>query len=429
MKEEFLHFVWNTRNFNFIGLKTTEGKTVDILQFGLSNDGGGPDFKNAQLRIDGTLWAGNIEMHLVASEWDRHGHSSDPGYNSVILHVVMEEDRPIYIHRRRLACIELKGRINPGLFASYRRLIQTRSWVPCQGHLKDVPEIKKTMWLDRMLVERLQTKTKHIGTLLEETVNDWHTVYCRLVIAAFGFGVNGPAFERLSRCITFKQFVQVGNKPQAVEALLFGCAGMLNRIFIDPYPQGLQKEFEHYARKFNLQCMNDHAWDWGRVRPANFPSIRIAQLAQILVRGTELLDVTCTADNLTKIEAMFRVTASEYWQDHSDFDRPSRSRRKSIGRQSVNTILINAVLPFLFSYGKQKSLDSISDRAVNFMAKMTAESNHITRRWKSISMPNDHAGHSQGLIHLKREYCDRHECTKCAIGHHLLLNQEPDKHV
>lgn len=427
MKEEFLHFVWNTRNFNFIGLKTTEGKPVEILDFGLLNDGGGPDFHNARLRIDGTTWAGNIEMHVMASDWDRHGHGSDPKYDSVILHVVLEEDTPIRHRHRRLPCIELRGRINHNILGNYRRLLQSRAWVPCENHLEHIDDLQKQILLERMLAERLESKVQPIYAMLGESQNDWDSVFIRLLIERFGFGANQAPFARLARLVPVREILRKANTLVEIEAILFGCAGMLNRIFIDPYPVRLQQLFHHSAHKLQLQAMNAEAWEWGRVRPANFPTIRIAQLCRLLAQASVLTKHLLHMQSVEELRSLFRVEVSEYWQDHPTFDRKTEQRAKALGSSTINTLLINAVIPFLFSFGKLRSQQQICDRAVNFASAIKPEMHRITKRWMECTMPNTSAGHSQALIHLKKVYCDKHRCSYCTIGQRLLAKQtNPD---
>ncbi|MDX1479020.1 MAG: DUF2851 family protein [Saprospiraceae bacterium] len=429
MKEAFLHYVWNTRSFDLTALRTTDGKTVEILDFGRINEKGGPDFKFAIIILDGVRWAGNIEMHLLASEWDQHGHSGDPNYESVILHVVLEEDRPVYMGQRRLPCIEMRGRIHAGVLASYRKLLEARSWVPCAGHLASVPPMIKHAWLERMVVARLEAKSADIRDLLRDTRQDWHEVLYRLILRAFGFGVNRAAFERLARLVPYRLIMQYQTNLIRVEALLFGCAGMLNQIFIDAYPGQLQQEFFHLMHKHSLQSMQARAWEWGRVRPANFPTIRIAQLARLLAGNPDLLQAVCTASNPRELADLFKTEVSPYWQDHGHFDRSGKPGSKRLGQQSVRVVLVNAIIPFLFNYGRHTGDEVISERAVNFMADMKPEINQVTRRWEAAGMPNDTASDSQGLIHLKRTYCQHFRCTSCAIGHHLLKQPEQDTHV
>ena len=275
-----------------------------------------------------------------------------------------------------------------------------------------------------MMIERLQQKAARVEMMLQDTNNDWHTVLMRLLFQAFGFGTNRAPFERLVRLVSYRQMSQHRNDLTRVEAMLFGCAGMLNQIFVDDYPNRLQREFYHLARKYDLRCMQARAWQWGRVRPANFPTMRIAQLATLMTRYDDLLQVLSEATQMKELHNIFSVKASPYWREHSNFDRPGRAGAKQLGTQSTTVILINAIVPFLFCYGRKTGKEAISERAVNFMADMKPEFNQITKRWMRAGLSNRHAGDSQGMIHLKRNYCDQFMCTSCAIGHHLLKNTD-----
>ena len=424
MKEEFLHFVWRTQNFDFSNLRTTSGETVEVIDFGHLNLAGGPDFKQGRLRIDGTLWAGNIEMHLASSDWHRHKHSEDPNYESVILHVVLEDDQPVYINGRRLPCVTLKRRIPAGLLARYGRLMQLRSWIPCQQHIMHVPDIKKEAVVDRMLVERLEEKARRIRVLLDESHSDWDEALYRVIARGFGFGQNGVPFERLSRLLPVRLLYQQGGNLEAIEAMLFGVAGMLNKIFIDDYPARLQKEYNHLSRKYGLQAMDSRAWEWGKVRPANFPTIRIAQFCALLSGGQDLMRDVLDVSGIDVLRRRFDAQASDYWTTHTDFDRPSKTRRKKLGNSSIDRLLINSIVPFMFTYGKHRHNDEMTDAAIDMMHQISPEKNNITNRWSALGMPNHTAGQSQGLLQLKRAYCSNHRCVECSIGSHILLNEK-----
>ncbi len=425
MSEDFLHYIWRTKNFAFTDLCTTEGLSVEILDFGYHNHEGGPDFKNCKAVIDGTFWAGNIEMHLSCSDWIKHGHSGDPAYESVILHVVLEEDAQIFIGDRKIPCLELRGKIPAEILSRYRKLMQLESWVPCQAHLPKVPDFTKEVCLERMLIERLEMRTDYFSDLQRAKDGDWEEVLYISLARSFGFKSNGDPLERLARLIPLKMIRSMRDDPIAIEALFFGMAGMLNRIFVDAYPIELQKRFAHLAHKHHLRPMDNRVWQWGRQRPANFPTIRIAQFARFISASEHLISHLVEAESLKSVEGMFFVGRSMYWEDHSDFDRPSKSRARSLGAGSVYSILINSVCPFLFIYGKYRGSEHLCERALDYFMEIPAEQHRITRGWTGVGMPNLHAGHSQALIHLKATYCNHHKCPACSIGNHILTKPEP----
>ncbi len=423
MTEDFLHYVWRTRNFNFKNLITTDGLVVEVLDFGQWNTNAGPDFLMGRVTIDGTEWVGNIEMHLSSSEWNRHSHTNDPAYESVILHVVLEEDVPIYAGRQRIPCIELKDRIDHRLLGQYLRLIATESWVPCAMHLERVPAITRSVWIERMLIERIQTRTEMIYVLLEETQDDWEEVFYRCLASAYGFKINSAPMSRLSRLVHLKHIYKHLDSPLQLEAMFFGCAGMLNKIFEEEYPMQLQKEFAHLSSKYQLGAMDARAWSWGRLRPANFPTIRIAQFASVMENFPGLFRRILESPDIGVLRSFFMTTVSSYWNTHSDFDKPAHMVSKQIGRQSVDGILINTVVPFLFCYGKRRGEEFVG-YALDLISALPSEENTITRHWSAITMPNQNAGHSQALIHLKREYCDSRRCVVCAIGNQILSSTQ-----
>ncbi len=425
MTEDFLHYIWRTKNFAFTDLRTTEGLKVEILDFGYHNHEAGPDFKNCRAVIDGTFWAGNIEMHLSSSDWIKHKHSADPAYESVVLHVVLEEDVPVFIGDRKLPCLELRGRIPGEILSRYQKLMQLESWVPCEAHLGDVPDFTKEVCLERMLVERLEMRTDYFRNLQLANDGDWEEVLYISLARSFGFKSNSDPLERLARLIPLKIVKAMRDDPIEIEALFFGMAGMLNRIFIDAYPLELQKRFAHLAHKHDLRPMDQRSWQWGRLRPANFPTIRIAQFARFIGATEHLISQLVQAVSVESMRGMFFVGRSMYWEDHSDFDKPSKKRARSLGTGSVYSILINSVCPFLFIYGKYRGSEQLCERAVDYFMEIPAEKHRITRGWTRIGMPNLNAGHSQALIHLKAHYCNHHKCPSCSIGNHILTKPEP----
>jgi hypothetical protein len=425
MTEEFIQFIWRTRNFNFTDLKTTEGVTVEILDFGLPNSNAGPDFLLARMLIDGTEWAGSVEIHTRASEWNRHGHTTDPAYQTVILHVVLEEDIPVYAGMRRVNCIELYNRIDHSFIGKYLRLIAEETWVPCAHHLSLVPELHRNVWLDRMLAERLTSKFNVIDQFLKDTNEDWEVVFYYCLASAYGFKWNSAPFLRLARALPLRCIYKHIDSSIQTEAMLFGTAGFLNRIFNDEYPVALQKEYVHLSTKYNLHPLPEHAWTWGKLRPANFPSIRIAQFAALMPHFQGLFRALLESKNVDTLQSLFMVPVHPYWNSHSAFDRKASLPHRSLGADSAVSILINTVVPFMYCYGKRRGDTYASERALHLMTLLPGEQNTITKHWQEIGMTNAHAGESQGLIHLKREYCDRRSCVSCAIGNYIITaNQQ-----
>ncbi len=421
MKENFLHFIWRWRRFNALDLHSTEGLPIEILQPGEWNHHAGPDFFNARLRIGNTTWAGNVELHLKSSEWIAHRHSEDPAYDNVVLHVVLQEDQPILrANGERIPCLELQGRIPPKILENYQRLENERAWIPCQNFFQNTPGILRLNWLDRMLVERLEQKTSAIAQVLTITENHWEEAFYRLLARSFGLKVNAEPFEILARSLPLNIVARHKNDLKQVEALVFGQAGMLNRHFEDKHPRALAKEYEFLRHKYSLTPMDAGQWKFLRLRPANFPSIRLAQFAALLHRSVNLFSQMLEVENIRELEHHFEVHLDGYWLDHFQFDKPSTRRPKNLGRDFVHLLVINTVVPFLFHWGRTKMLPELEKRALGLLEQLPPESNTIVQEWETLGLKAKNAYETQAIIHLKTQWCDPKRCLECAIGNAIL---------
>jgi hypothetical protein len=421
MKEEFLHFVWQMQRFDIRHLHTTEGESVDILSFGQYNRDAGPDFQECRVRIGDTTWAGTVEMHVKASDWHKHQHSHDPAYDNVILHVVLEEDEKI---RRRtgacIPCLEMRPLLSTRLLADYQRLIHSGLWIPCAAQIGDVPAIYHHNWQARLLAERLEEKTYYLKSILQANGNDWDQSYFQLLARHLGMKVNDDPFEQLARQVPLSLLGKHRDNLQDMEALLFGQAGFLEGPFVEHYPSRLQEKFRHFRRKYKLEPMDVHRWRFLRLRPANFPTVRIAQLARLLHQSTRLLGKTIAAEQVKELENMFDLQLSSYWLTHYHFEKPSVRKQKALGKPAIHNLIINAVAPTLFLYGNSRSKEELCEKAISFLEALPAESNTIIGKWKELGLEVDNAGPSQALLHLKKAYCSRSRCLDCAIGTWLL---------
>ncbi|MBC7773881.1 MAG: DUF2851 family protein [Phycisphaerae bacterium] len=421
MRESFLHFLWRTRRFNAQNLLTTENQPIEIQIVGEQNTHAGPDFFNARLRIGDTIWAGNVEMHLQSSEWIVHGHCNDPAYDNVVLHVVLEEDQPILRgNGERIPCLELKDRIPPKILENYERLEHEQAWIPCQHFFRQVPVVIRLNWLDRLLVERLEMKTTAIAEALQATENHWEEAFYRLLARNFGLKVNAEPFEALARSLPLLTLAKHKSSLLQVEALLFGQAGFLQEKLKDEWPIELAREYRHLAHKYGLEPLPKSQWKFLRLRPANFPTVRLAQFAGLIHQSAHLFSKILEANNLREIENLFDVQPSGYWSDHFQFDKPSIKREKTLGRDFVHLVVINTIVPFLFHYGKTKELEAPQKRALALLEELPPESNTILDGWTALSVPARHAFQTQALIHLKTRYCDQKRCLECAVGNAIL---------
>lgn len=422
MKEEFLHYIWRTKSFALSNLKSTDGEKIHPQYFGDYNTNAGPDFLNAKIKIGDTLWAGSVEIHIRSSDWYRHKHEINPAYDNVILHVVYDDDEDICRHfDQKIVCLELKNRIPKEVFENYTRLISNENWVACEQHIHKTNPITKGLLLDRVLVERLEQKTKNIALLLKGNTGDWESTFYQVLAIGLGSKVNAPAFENLSRITPLKVLEKHKNNLFQIEALLFGQAGMLaGKKFEEDYPRKLQKEYAHLQKLYSLNPMAEVNWNFMRMRPANFPTIRIAQLAKLLYQTHHLFSKTLAVKNLEEIENMLRVKLSNYWDNHYRFNKASITRKKSIGKNMLHLLAINCITPFLFYYGRNKKEQKFKDLAIRLLQEIPAEKNSIISKWSQLQMECISAYESQALLHLKKNYCDQKRCTECSIGVQIL---------
>lgn len=421
MKEELLHYAWRMQRFSRTDLQTTDGQPIEILHLGFHNTHAGPDFLNARLRIDGTLWAGHVEMHLRSSDWMQHGHQRDPAYENVILHVVFEEDLPI----RRAAgstipCLEMKQRISRRLAAHYQRLVQSEQWVPCASSLESVSELARNLWLDRLAAERLEEKASHIAQQLARNQESWEETFYQFLARSFGGKVNAEPMQMLAEKTPLLLLSKYRHSLFQMEALLFGQSGLLQGPFEDEYPRRLQQEYHFLQHKHGLHPLPPQTWKFLRLRPANFPTVRIAQLATLLHQQTGLFSRALAARNTAELENLFEVKLSNYWWSHYTFDKPSARQRKALGLPSVRLIIINTIAPLLFLYGQRKADDRLQEHALNLLETLSPERNAVIERWQAHGMKAASAYQSQALLQLKSKYCDRRRCLECAIGSALL---------
>ena len=426
MREDFLHYLWRMRLFDASHLQTTDGQTLEVLHPGAPNLHGGPDFLDARLRLDGTLWAGNVELHLRSSDWRRHRHQEDPAYGNVILHVVLEEDEPAFLPGGQpLPCLELKRRIPPRLQHTYLRLLNAAHWVPCQPFLPDIPQSMVRLWLDRCLVERLERKAEPIVQTLETTRGHWEETFYRFLARNFGLRTNAQPFEMLARSLPLTVLGRHHDSLFQLEALLFGQAGLLQGPFREAYPERLRTEYRFLQEKYELTPLDAGLWRFLRMRPANFPTLRIAQFARLLHRSVHLFRRVLEAPDVPSLERLFEVRLDGYWAEHYRFDKPAPVRSRKLGRAAVHLLLINTVAPFLFLYGRRQGAETQCEQAFRILEALPAENNRILRGWKNLGITAENAYLSQALIQLKENYCDERRCVHCAIGDRIL--RKPQK--
>lgn len=425
LREDFLHYVWRFKQFDLQELKTTQGETIHIFDFGSYNTNGGADFINAKIKIGETIWAGNVEIHTLASEWYKHQHQNNPAYNNVILHVVWENDETIQrISGDEIPTFELKSRVSLKLKNSYLKLLHEQAWIPCANQIEQVSEFTKSNWLDRLLIERLEQKTSIIETALEHNQQNWEETFYQMIARNFGLKINVEPFERLAQSLPLITLAKHKNDLFQIEALLFGQAGFLKDNFEEAYPNRLKKEYEFLKHKYGLQPIPKTMWQFLRLRPPSFPTIRLAQFAVLIHQSLHLFSKILEAESPKAIESLLKVEVSGYWLSHYVLDKPSKTRKKSLGKSTIHLIIINTIVPFLFLYGQMKGEEVYKDKAFRLLESLPAEKNSIIDNWKNLNLKAENACQSQALLQLKKHYCDQKKCLHCGIGNAILKKEK-----
>ena len=417
--EQLLHYVWKHKIFPLKELKTTTGQQVEVIDTGLANTDAGPDFFNAKLKLDGVLWIGNIEIHERSSDWFKHGHHSDAGYNSVILHIASEIDTEISrsngerIPQIQLICPE-------AVRTNYKELLETDSYPPCYRIIPSLPPFTAHSWMTALQMERFEQKATLLNERLKRCQGNWEDAFFITLARNFGFGLNGDAFETWAHRLPFRAVDKHRNDLFQIEAIFFGQAGILEDSDGDGYYLRLKKEYTYLQHKFGLIPMDASLWRFLRLRPANFPHIRIAQLACLYHRAYGLLSRIMETETLQGVRDILKGGTSEYWLTHYTFGGSSPSRPKTLSNTSLDLLIINTVVTFLYAYGLHKGNRVLCARAGSFLEELKAENNYITRMWEQCGMKASNAADSQALIQLKKEYCDKKKCLYCRIGYEYL---------
>ena len=415
MKETFLYYLWEHRLITRTLITNTK-QPVQVINPGYRNMDSGPDFLEARIIIGEQLWAGNVEIHVRTSDWNRHGHQHDKAYNNVVLHVVYEHDTDV----NEIPVLEVKGHFELELLEQYERLIASRHWIACERSLEQVSPFVKLSCLDRMAIERLEDKSNAVAKLLNANKFDWEDTLYRLLLRYFGLKVNNEAFEYLANILPFKTLLKHGDQLLQVEAMLMGCAGFLNHEFQEQYPMLLKREFNVMRAKFGLLAMPEARWKFMRMRPVNFPTVRLAQLAQMIHLNGCLFSKIKEAEDVAEAKRLFNVKASDYWDTHYRFENESEYKPKHLGEETANVLMINAVVPLIFCYGKFHKEDSYCEKALRFLEEIDAEDNNIIRQFNAIGMTTCNAMQSQALLQLYNIYCKRKRCLECRLGNVLL---------
>lgn len=413
--EKLLQYIWQFQYFNKSELLTSAGEKLQIIFPGKLNTNQGPDFTNAQIKIDNTTLVGSIELHLKASQWNEHGHSNDANYKNVILHVVFEND----LSQSSVPVLELQPRISNLLLDRYTALMNASSFIPCTNAVSEVKEITWLSWKERLLAERLTRKSSIVFKFLEENNAHWEETFWWMLARNFGMKVNTEAFESMARTIPVNLLAKHKHQIHQLEALLFGQAGLLNETFTEDYPKLLQREYLFLKKKYDLNPIHNRV-HFLRMRPGNFPTIRLSQLAGLIQNSAHLFSKVLEIEKLPEVKKLFDVTANDYWYYHYRFDEASSFKKKTIGKDMIDNVIINTIVPVLFAYGLYHKEENYKNKAILWLEDLPAETNSITKGFADLKLYSQSAFDSQSFIELKTQYCDNKHCLQCAIGNVLL---------
>ncbi len=421
MREDFVHYIWKLQKWKALPLYTSDGGQVDVLATGIPNQVSGPDFFNAQLIIDRQRWAGNVEIHVRSSDWYVHNHQIDPAYDSVILHVVWEHDTEVLRKDgTAIPVLEVSEYIPQELKEKYQRLFtKTRHWIPCEGQLNTVDKLVIDTWLERLYVERLQQKAEAIQGLLDMLHNDWEAVFFVMLMRGFGTKVNGEAMESIARSFDFSVLRKVWHKLLPTEALLMGQAGLLQGEIEEGYFQTLGSTYRYLSNKFSLSNDGVLPLKFFRLRPANFPTMRLAQLASLYAHHGNLFSKILEVRTASEVYALLNVEVSKFWKNHYSFTSISPRGSKKLTKEFSDLLIINTIAPMRFCYAQYMG-EEISEELISLLSALKPEKNTVIDKYGDLGVNAENALHTQALLQLKASYCDAKRCLQCRVGHALV---------
>ncbi|MBP6549546.1 MAG: DUF2851 family protein [Flavobacterium sp.] len=422
MKEDFLHYLWKFKKFDALNLKTFNGEEITIINVGQYLKLAGPDFFNAQITIGNQKWAGNVEIHLKSSDWYVHHHERDEAYENVILHVVWEHDTEIFRkNNTEIPVLELKKYVDAETISNYQSLTSPKSWIFCEKQLAAIPQFVLKNWQERLFFERLERKSNPIFELLQQTNHDWEAVLFCLLAKNFGLNTNGEIFLKIAQSIPFSIIRKESFEVENLEALLLGTAGLLDLEKEDNYFKDLKFRYFYLLHKYQLEKTIVEPVQFFKHRPDNFPTIRLSQLANLYHIHQNLFSKISIATSIENIYKTFNVSASNYWQNHYQFDKESPKKKKPLSKSFIDLVIINTIIPLQFAYAKSQGKE-ISEDLISLLDDVAPEKNSIMDKFRSFGIKSKSAFDSQSLLQLKNEYCNNSRCLECAVGMELLKN-------
>ena len=427
--EQLLHYVWKHKLYPLKELETSDGKPVEIIDPGLHNKNAGPDFFNAKVRIGDTMWVGNVEIHDKASDWYLHGHDKDSNYDNVILHVAGVLDTEV-MKSNGLYAAQMQLDVPEYVTAHYDELQRTDEYPPCYKVIPELSSLTVHSWMAALQAERLEQKTEAIRSRVELCNGSWEDAYFVTLARNYGFGINGDVFEQWAHHVPLSAVGHHRDDLFQIEAIFMGQAGLLELDAVPTYyhqealNEGyfakLRNEYQYLAHKFSMKPIDFKLWRFLRLRPQNFPHIRISQLANLYYGQKAGLSRLVECETIEQLKQVLSSHVTPYWETHYTFGSTSSKTEKHLTYGSLNLLIINTAIPMLFAYGRHRNKEVLCDRAFDFLEQLKAENNHIIRMWQQVGLPVKTAGESQALIQLKKEYCDKKDCLRCRFGYEYL---------
>ena len=422
INESFLHFLWKNQHLTGVTFHTADKFELHVIDPGQDHADSGPDFFNAKVRIDGTTWAGNVELHINASDWIKHGHNDNQLYDTVILHVVYFNDCEITRNDGSIIPTAIL-RFPVLLWDKYENLQKNKNWLPCQDHLKNLQDIHFVQWTSALMIENLEKRYEIIRKNDMELHSHWDAVLMRSLIRSFGMPVNKAPFEMLSYVIPYELLLRYKSESFRLEALLFGQAGFLElQIPRDKYMQELGKEFMCMKGKLPINKVPVQAWRFMRMRPSSFPTVRISQLASLIKKSIPIYEKLLSKPTIKEISRILHADAGDYWNTHYTFGKPTKSRKKSTGQEFINMLITNSVVPFIYYFGVKNNKPLQCDHAISLLEELPAENNVILKNWGKFGIKCSNAFESQAILFLYKNYCREKRCLECQFGNAFILN-------
>ncbi|PHQ56838.1 MAG: hypothetical protein COC16_02490 [Lutibacter sp.] len=421
MKENLLHFIWKLRLFSSKNLRTTKGEIIEIISMGTENINSGPDFLNAKIVINEQLWAGNVEIHINSADWYIHNHETDENYDSIILHVVWEHTIEIFRKSNdAIATLELKKHVSKNLLINHKQLFNySENWINCENSIHTINSFGFKKWIERLYFERLEKKSKFIQHILIRTNNNWEATLFVLLAKNFGLKVNADSFMNFASSFDFSIVRKVSSNPEQLEALFFGQAGLLSNNYESGYFKNLKASYEYLKVKFKLTSISNGQVQFFRLRPTNFPTIRLSQLAVLYSTYQNLFSKVIEISTIDGFYNLLNSSTSSFWETHYTFETVAKKRVKKLTKPFIDLLLINTIIPLKFMYLKSIGKSDFSS-AITIINQIKPEKNVIIQKFKELKINSTNAFETQALLQLKNNYCDKQHCLNCYIGKELL---------